>query len=276
MSTIQDVLEGRERWCVETGSCFDYLSTIPDDAISHAIVDPPYSEHVHGKSRAGARKEPLRDGNGRISKCAFAREATFGFDPITQEEMEAMADQFARVVRGWVLVFSDVESSHLWAGAFRSAGLDYCRTMAWVKVGATPQFTGDRPGCGFEAITVCHRKGRKRWNAGGKLGVYTHLTCLERGGKACTNDRREHPTQKPLPLLLELETDFTNPDDIILDTHCGSGTHLVAALRLGRRAIGFEKNEKWATVARERCAAELSMSSAVSARAGQVPLFGAR
>ena len=34
------------------------------------------------------------------------------------------------------------------------AGLEPLRVGAWVKIGGTPQFTGDRPGIGFEAIVI--------------------------------------------------------------------------------------------------------------------------
>lgn len=52
-----------------------------------------------------------------------------------------------------------------------------------------------------------------------------------------------HPTQKPVELARYLIKTFTNPDDIVLDNACGSGSFLVAAVLEGRRFIGIEKNE---------------------------------
>lgn len=49
-----------------------------------------------------------------------------------------------------------------------------------------------------------------------------------------------HPTQKPVPLLEYLIEIFTDPDDVVIDPVAGSGTTLLAAKNMGRRAYGFE------------------------------------
>lgn len=254
------------------GDCFELLSQIGE--VDHAIFDPPYSALVHSKSRAGARKEPLKSGNGKVHRCDISREVDFGFDPIDVEWMERMSDALFDRVRRWVLVFCDVESSHLWRGALTSAGFDYCRTGAWIKIGGTPQFTGDRPGVGFEAIVIAHKPGRKRWNGGGALGVWSHLTCIERGGKSTANDERVHPTQKPLSLMLELVSLFSDPGETILDPTMGSGTTGVAAVRLGRGFVGVEQMAEHYAAARLRIEAEAAGSDSRSVRAGQLAMFG--
>ncbi len=53
-------------WQILTGRWQDVLPA--DLRVDHVITDPPYSEHVHSKSRAGARKVPLKDGNGRVTR----------------------------------------------------------------------------------------------------------------------------------------------------------------------------------------------------------------
>ena len=49
-----------------------------------------------------------------------------------------------------------------------------------------------------------------------------------------------HPTQKPLELLRVLIENSSQPDELVLDPFAGSGSTLVAAMRVGRRALGFE------------------------------------
>lgn len=51
---------------------------------------------------------------------------------------------------------------------------------------------------------------------------------------------RLHPTQKPLSLLKKLIEIFTDEGDIVIDPCAGSGSTLVAALELNRKAYGFE------------------------------------
>lgn len=49
-----------------------------------------------------------------------------------------------------------------------------------------------------------------------------------------------HPTQKPVPLLEQLIRIFTDEGDVVIDPCAGSGSSLLAAANLGRRAYGFE------------------------------------
>lgn len=49
-----------------------------------------------------------------------------------------------------------------------------------------------------------------------------------------------HPTQKPVVLLKRLIEIFTDEGDVVIDPVAGSGTTLIAALELNRKAYGFE------------------------------------
>ena len=54
-----------------------------------------------------------------------------------------------------------------------------------------------------------------------------------------------HPTQKPVPLLEHLISLYTDVDDVVIDCCDGSGTTLLAAGNLGRRAYGFELKKEF-------------------------------
>ena len=54
-----------------------------------------------------------------------------------------------------------------------------------------------------------------------------------------------HPTQKPVPLLEHLISLYTDVDDVVIDCCAGSGTTLLAAGNLGRRAYGFELKKEF-------------------------------
>ena len=265
--SIGSVLRGEKRWHVELGDCLSVLSDVPDKSVAHVITDPPYSEHVHSKSRSGRNLPDVSD-----FACRSRRAVDFGFPHITQDEREDAADHFERIATRWTIVFCDVESSHLWSGALKIAGLEHVRTCAWIKLGCTPQMTGDRPAVGFEAIEVAHPKGKKRWNGGGSRGVWSYPIELDRYGHG--NVARMHTTQKPLDLMLKLVELFTDPDDIVADPFCGFSTTGVACLRLDRRFIGVERDARYHKLSVERLTAESNSTTFQAARAGQTALFG--
>lgn len=64
----------------------------------------------------------------------------------------------------------------------------------------------------------------------------------------------DHPWPKPLGLIKRLVTHWSNPGDLVLDPHMGSGTTLRAAKDLGRRAIGIEIEERYCDIAVNRLA----------------------
>lgn len=254
------------------GDCLEGMATLDEKSVDVAISDPPYSEHTHKKQRRGSS---LPDTNGerwhvgsRGGAACFNRARHLGFEHITQDEMEAVSDQYARVVKRWVLVFTDNENVGKWIGALTSAGLEHVRVGAWIKLGCTPQFTGDRPASGHESIVIAHPKGRKRWNGGGSHAVWTHPIVLERGA---TTEPRVHTTQKPLNLMRDLVAAFTEPGDLVLDSHAGSATTAVACRFLGRRFVGFERDPEVYRVGMLRLAA--AREGRIDVRRDQIGLF---
>jgi len=63
--------------------------------------------------------------------------------------------------------------------------------------------------------------------------------------------KRDHPTQKPVPLM-KWCLGFIPDSQTILDPFMGSGTTGIAALDLGRKFIGIEKDEKYFDIACKR------------------------
>jgi DNA modification methylase len=227
-------------WC---GDCRDVLPTLAQ--VDHVITDPPYDERTHGAQRRGSAKT----GRGKqfgLSKTSISVERHVGFAALGADQMTELSAQFARLSQRWIVIFCAMEQQAVWMANLTAAGMEHVRFGIWHKPGSTPQFSGDRPGTPCEAIEIAHPPGRKRWNGGGGFGMWTAPIVKTQTGDRC------HPTQKPEALMRDLVADFTDPGDTILNPFAGSGTTLVAAKRLGRKAIGIELNPAYCDVIMQR------------------------
>lgn len=215
------------------GDCLDVMKTL--EPVSHIISDPPYEESTH-KNIGGIKRN---DGGHVTEKLTFA-----SIDGIRAETIAAIEP----ICNGWAILFCTTEGVARWADVINPSRLKYKRACAWIKPDAMPQMNGQGPANGLECFVASwNGKGHARWNAGGKRGVYTHLTNQrDRDGR--------HPTEKPIPLMRELLQDFTNPGDTILDPFMGSGTTGVACAKMGRKFIGIELDKKYFDIACERIA----------------------
>jgi site-specific DNA-methyltransferase (adenine-specific) len=70
--------------------------------------------------------------------------------------------------------------------------------------------------------------------------------------KNSEKENGKHPTQKPLDLLKRIVLASTNENDIVFDPFMGSGTTGVACVKLGRKFIGIEIDEKYFEIACKR------------------------
>jgi site-specific DNA-methyltransferase (adenine-specific) len=188
--------------------------------VDHVLTDPPYSADTHAGARTGDVNYALVD---------FS---TWTIDAI-REVLNGI-----RLRRKCVLTIDWQHASAL--KMTPPVGWRFVRLGAWVKPNGAPQFTGDRPAQGWEAVAILHAgvSGKLRWNGGGRPAVWHHAKV-----------NTEHPTGKPEPFLLDWVAQFTDPADLILDPFMGSGTTLAAAKRLGRPAIGIDVDERYCEVA---------------------------
>lgn len=63
---------------------------------------------------------------------------------------------------------------------------------------------------------------------------------------------RIHATQKPVALYEWILTRFAKPEDIILDTHVGSASSLIACHNTNHKFVGFELDEHYYKISKKR------------------------
>jgi site-specific DNA-methyltransferase (adenine-specific) len=106
------------------------------------------------------------------------------------------------------------------------------------KIGGTIADNVLQYGLGAFNESILHKYGQESDNV-------LHFQSLQ-------SDMGLHPTQKPLKLM-ELLIEFSTVENqIVLDPFCGSGTTLIAAVKLNRHYIGIEKEENYYNVALDR------------------------
>ncbi len=225
-------------YCVD---CYEAIKDIPDKSIDLIITDPPY---LIENTRAGGHNDFTEGGKKSI-----------------QHMNDELAEgRFTESVRGDVLFPELVRvmkaiNLYVWCnGKQIPMYLDYfvkeqdCTfdILIWHKTNAMPLFNNkyltDKEYCLY-------------FRKGGYCAPQSYedaKTVWDMPINATDKKRFNHCTIKPLSIIETLVRNSTTGGGTILDPFAGSGTTAVAAKNLGRHYIGFEIDEKWAMIARNR------------------------
>ena len=88
----------------------------------------------------------------------------------------------------------------------------------------------------------------------------------------CSQEREDHPTQKPEGVLERMIRASSNPGDVVLDPFVGSGTTCKVARSLGRHWIGIDTNPDYISISEKRIAHSITLFDSVDPRAKRTPL----
>lgn len=229
------------------GDMRNVLSEIPDGSVDAIMTDPPYGQTSLPWDRrvAGWPAFLLRVLKPSGSMWVFGTLRLF---------MET-AGEFS----GWKMSQDIVWEKHNGSGAFNDrfrgvheiAAHFYPASSAWSDIYHAPQFTNDAT-----ARTVRRKNKPQQWGAIGPSTYESHdggprlmrsvLQVRSEHGRA------EHPTQKPLGIILPLLSYCCPEGGTVLDPFAGSGTTALAAKQTGRHAILIEHKAEFAALAARR------------------------
>lgn len=202
------------------------------------LTDPPYNlsrkNNFHTIGRAGIDFGEWDKGFDLV-----------GWIPIAVERLR---------VGGSVIIFNDWHNITLLSKELEACGCTVKEMIQWQKSNPMPR-NRDRlyvTTCEF-AIWAVKGKGwtfnRQRSNYENTIFKYPIVSAKD----------RVHPTQKPIELMQDLINIHSNANDVILDPFIGSGTTAIAALKTGRKFIGYEINEEYYRIATKRISAQSKM-----------------
>ena len=221
------------------GDCLEVLLK-EEFSIATTVTDPPFSSGARtdaGKSiRPGAM---LRGAKWDDDWFSHDNMATVGFLFLMRLLGRRLFDVTA--ISGSAHVFIDWRQYPNLYGAMESAGWVTKNLVVWDKehFGMGSNYRNQH-----ELILYAEKT-----NSGSEFqdnGVGNVLRSKRPGSEW-------HPTEKPIDLLQRLITASTTPESVVLDPFMGSGSTLVAAKSVGRRATGIEIDERYCEIAAERC-----------------------
>jgi site-specific DNA-methyltransferase (adenine-specific) len=213
--------------------CMAGMSRFPDGYFAIAVVDPPYGSASgeawsdDKRGRFGGQFDRYRahaggGKNGSFSKYGDRREIEWDVAP-GQEYF----DELRRVSKNQVV----------WGGNYFSGKLPPSRNfLIWDKC---------------QPSTVSFAMAEYAWvSIVGNSKLYRCPPWGEAGN--VHGEARIHPTQKPVALYSWILSLYAKPGDIVLDTHVGSGSSLIACHNADLDFIGFEIDEHYYNLAKER------------------------
>lgn len=92
-------------------------------------------------------------------------------------------------------------------------------------------------------------------------GLGTTSKIFKAAPQGTKDDKRIHPTQKPIALYAWIFARYAKPGDKILDTHLGSGSSRIAAYDAGLDFVGCEIDKDYFAKQEERFAAHTAQLS---------------
>ena len=199
------------------GDCREWT---PFDAIGVVITDPPYGVawRMHGGGRGQTRTQ--RHGG------------------IVNDDTTAARD--------WVMSWLPQIPKAVF-GSFRASWPDDVRQVLVYQKAANAGLIGSVTGFRTDAEPI-FLVGRWPVRPAHSSSVLTTRMSVNAHGT-------DHPHEKPVDVLAWLID--AAPLGTVLDPFMGSGSTLVAAKSLGRRAIGIEIEERYCEIAAKRCSQEV-------------------
>lgn len=210
--------------------CMDHLKNYPDRHFDLAIVDPVYG----GVTKGGymTHNKGQRIGTGKADQK--------GYHASLWSQQKTGAKYFEELLRV-------SKNQVVWGGNYFADVLPPSQGwIVWDKQHAAERSFADCE-LAWTSFNRATRIFRFMWD-GMLQGDMKH------------KEDRIHPTQKPVALYKWILSKYAKQGDLILDTHVGSGSSLIACDRMGFEYVGYEIDPVYYGKAKERIEEETAQT----------------
>lgn len=211
--------------------CMQGMKEFPDKYFDLAIVDPPYFKGPNNRGFYGRKISPIgvqrvyeKIDNWDIPDSSYFEELT----RISKNQIIWGCNYFDYSFGAGRIIWDKCNDKT----TFSDCEIAYCSLIDSVRI--------------F----------RYMWN-GMFQGKSISEGTVQQGNKKL-NEKRIHPTQKPVALYEWLLGRYAKPDDVILDTHVGSASSLIACRNTNHKFVGFELDKYYYDLSKQRLDAEMA------------------
>lgn len=215
---------------VYNSDCMEIMASLPDYYFDIGLVDPPYFDGPQKKGYNGKGYSSLN-----IKRSGF-----LPIDDTWYIPDELYFKELKRVTKNQI-----IWGANHFAGMFNSSSSCW---IVWDKVNGNSSFSDVE--LAYTSFPGGARMLRYMWN-GMNQGKSIKEGHIQQGDKKL-NEKRIHPTQKPVMLYKWILDKFAKPGDKILDTHAGSCSSVVACIDMGFDYLACELNKEYYEAAMNR------------------------
>jgi hypothetical protein len=211
----------------------DVCADVQADAL---ISDPPYGTRTHEGHDDGAEQV--------VSVTGQTVRRSLSYWWFSESDVAELVEFFAPRVRGWMCFMTSHDLIPAYERAMEATGRYVFAPVPIFQ--KRPRLLGDGP-ANWTIYMVVSRPRTVEFSRWGCLPGHYESHC-EKGAPVVG--------AKPVSLLRRIVSDYTKPNDLIVDPCSGGGSTLLAARLEGRRAIGAEIDPNTHAKALERLAGE--------------------
>lgn len=209
--------------------CMEGIKLLDDNSIDLVVIDPPYLLNLTKIKKTSSINN-------------YANELIGLKDGFDLKVLDLLVQKMKKIN---IYIFCSKRQIKDLIEYFANKDCNY-EILTWHKQNPSPLINNNYlPDT--EYVIFAREKGVKLYG-----NYHTKRKYYISGTNQVDKKKYKHPTIKPLPFIKNLIINSSKEGDLVLDCYCGSGTTLVGAIETKRNFIGFEIDNKYYEISKQR------------------------